>query len=296
MCSAGRPPARRPAVALTSVDALNSAKSSAVESSAAEPFVAKWLAREPEMQFALNFCSPAQRPLFSAWGALLHALRETRFELREPAVADAKRAWWSDELRAIGTGQPRHPLSRQLAGTPAPWHLLSQAMATPADDAMRPADIGHSLALLEPLARAVVAVESGLFSPSPGGSENPKPETGAGQADAAAARCLAVHWRLFQLPLGLADDDLAGIPMDLLARHGLTRADVAAALPTALLRDWAAALQAAQPSNVSGATPFRRAQARFDRLRLDQLSRRGNDFVPGSAPRVFWNAWRAARG
>ncbi len=262
---------------------------------AVEPFVAKWLAREPEMQFALNFCAPARRPTFAAWGALLHALREVRFEMREPAVADAKRAWWADELRAIGAGQPRHPLSRQLAGTPAPWHLLARELAIPADDAMRPADAGQSLALLEPLAQAVLTVESNLFGATHGAPGHAAPEPAAGEPDPAAVRSLSVHWRLFQLPRGLADDDLAGVPMDLLARHGLTRADVAVDLPTALLRDWAIALRSAQPFHLEGATPFRRARARFDALRLARLSRRGDDFAPGAAPRVFWNAWRAAR-
>ncbi|CAN5140527.1 presqualene diphosphate synthase HpnD [soil metagenome] len=263
---------------------------------AVEPFVAKWLAREPEMQFALNFCAPARRPTYAAWGALLYALREARFELREPTVADAKRAWWADELRAIGAGQPRHPLSRQLVGRPAPWPLLARELAIPADDAMRPADAGRSLALLEPLAHAVLMVESSLFDATHDAAAIAVAESGARTLDPAAVRSLSVHWRLFQLPRGLADDDLAGVPMDLLARHGLTRADLAGALPTALVRDWAAALRAAQAVGLADATPFRRAQARFDALRLSRLSRRGDDFAPGAAPRVFWNAWRAARG
>lgn len=244
-------------------------------------FVAKWLQREPEMQFAALFCPAALRPRFDAWGALLHELREARFELREPAVAEAKRAWWAGEFEAIGAGQPRHPLGAALLGTPAPWAALARTFADTRDDDQRPADLVQSLRALEPLAGAVVAVEAALFD---------------ARASSEAAHALAVHWRLQQLPRGLRDDDIAGLPMSLLARHGLTRADLADRLPDALLRDWAVALGEALPVALPGAAPLRRARARFDQRRLARLARRGRDFDPGPAPGLLWQAWRAARG
>ncbi|MCX7041417.1 MAG: hypothetical protein NT117_01745, partial [Gammaproteobacteria bacterium] len=70
---------------------------------AAAHFVGKWLQREPEMVFAEVFCPAADKPAFRAWGALLHELRESLFELSDPGVARIKTAWWAEEL--IGLGQ-----------------------------------------------------------------------------------------------------------------------------------------------------------------------------------------------
>ncbi len=243
-------------------------------------FVAKWLQHEPEMQFALQFCPAPRRARFEAWGALLHALREARFELREAAVADAKRGWWSDELAAIAAGRPNHPLGLALSGVEVPWRALGQAFATPDGGQARPADLAQSLQALTPLATAAVAVEAALFE---------------AQATPDAARSLAVHWRLQQLPQGLRDEALAGVPMALLARHGLTRAAIAEALPGPLLRDWALCLGEALPIVLPGAAPFRRARARFDQARLARLARRGDAFGAGPAPAMLWRAWRVAR-
>lgn len=243
-------------------------------------FIAKWLQHEPEMQFAVLFCPAAQRARFEAWGALLHELRVVRFELREPTVAEAKRAWWSDELAAIGLGRTSHPLGPALAGVAAPWSTLARAFAAPDSHLARPADLAQSLQLLLPLAVAASAVEAALF---------------AAQATPEAARALAVHWRLQQLPQGLQDDGMAGVPMALLARHGLTRAAVAERLPEPLLRDWTLSLAEAVPSALPRAALVGRARARFDLARLARLARRGDDFGPGSAAGMLWHAWRAAR-
>ena len=243
-------------------------------------FVAKWLQHEPEMQFAALFRPAHERARFQAWGALLHELRQARFELREPAVADAKRAWWAEELEAIAAGRPNHPLSPALAGVDAPWKLLARAFATSDDERARPADLAQSLQSLAPLSAAAAAVEAALFG---------------AQAVPEAARALAVHWRLQQLPHGLGDDAMAGVPMRLLARHGVTRATVAESLPAALLRDWALDLAQALPADLSGVAPFRRARARFDQARLGRLARRGDAFGAGPAPLMLWRAWRAAR-
>lgn len=40
-------------------------------------FVAKWYAREPEMQFAEVFVPASEKLLFHVWGALLHELKHT---------------------------------------------------------------------------------------------------------------------------------------------------------------------------------------------------------------------------
>jgi phytoene/squalene synthetase len=245
---------------------------------AAAHFVGKWLQREPEMEFALLFCPPAQRPRFQAWGALLHELREARFELRDPGVAETKQAWWSDELRLFAEGRPRHPLGAAFAGVAAPWPVLARTLAMP-DPVMRPADAAEALTGLRPLAGAVASVEAALFD---------------ARDDAAPGDALAVHWLLHRLPQGLAAEDAARIPMQLLARHGVALDGLAAA-PPALLGDWARQLSAMLPVALPGASYFRRAALRFDRARLARLARDGRRFGPPPPAGHLWRAWRASR-
>jgi hypothetical protein len=244
-------------------------------------FVAKWLHEVPEMQFARLFCAPAERARFDAWGALLHALQSARFGVRDGTVAMAKTAWWAEELRALAAGAPRHPLGQALRGDAAPWLPMARALLPAAGEGDVLADDAEaSLAQLAPLADATLAVESALFAATPG---------------ADAARALAVHWRLHALPHGLATEEAAGLPMALLARHGLTRGQLAGALPAPMLRDWAAALQAALPARLPGAALPAQARLRFDRLRLARLAARGDAFDAGTAPRLLWQGWRAGR-
>lgn len=241
-------------------------------------FIGKWQAREPEMVLAEVFCKPAQRPLFRAWGACLHELREALFELSDERVTEIKLAWWAEELAGWGQGRHRHPLGAALPPADAPWSGLAQALL---ESGVRPAlaaNTGEAIAALRPLADAVVAVESALFS--------------SGDRDD-AAHSLAVHWLLQRLPAGLAAADRARIPMHLLARHGLTAAQLATGEGGALLRDWAGELLVAAPQPRTAAL-IRRSCAAFDRARLQQLAA-GRGYKPAPALASLWRGWRAAR-
>jgi hypothetical protein len=224
------------------------------------------------------------RARFEAWGALLHELREALFELPDAGVAMAKRGWWAEELQLIANGRARHPLGEALASfgeaKSAPWSGLSLALMGGGGEARR-ADTAQAIAALQALAQAAIAVENALFH--------------AQDAEARGARSLAVHWLLHRLPRGLADEDGARVPMHLLARHGLTAAQLPAA-PDAFLRDWAGELLAALPASDGGAF-LRRARLRFDRARLQRLAARGGQGGfddPGALP-TLWRAWQAAR-
>jgi hypothetical protein len=272
-----------------------------------EHFVHKWRQREPEMRLAEVFCARADAVSnsaegataalrFTAWGALLHELREALFEIAEPVVASAKRAWWAEELQLIASGAPRHPLGKALASYPearsAPWSQLARALLDGSGEP-RAGDGAQAIATLLSLAESALAVENEVFQ-ARGNSE--------------AARTLAVHWLLHRLPAGLGEDDGARIPMHLLARHGLTAAQLPAAFespsvrgtqaPSLLLRDWASELALALPPRLEGAAFLRRARARFDAARLQNLARRGGTggFDEAAAAGTLWRAWRAALG
>ena len=98
-----------------------------------------------------------------------------------------------------------------------------------------------------------------------------------------------------RLPQGLLAGDQARLPLNLLARHGRTVAQVGAGEGDAVLRDWAAELLAALPSAPPSAPLYRRLRTGFDRVRLRRLAA-GRGFAPPAAPTTVWRAWRIARG
>ncbi|GAB2505740.1 hypothetical protein [Arenimonas alkanexedens] len=245
---------------------------------AADPmahFVEKWQRREPEMALAEVFCPPGERVVFRAWGALLHELREATFELSDARVTAAKTQWWAEELLLVARGAGRHPV---CVGLPPglPWAALARAVVEQGAFDARPADAAQALAQLAPLAEAIAAIEAGVLGASP-----PVP-------------AVAVHLLLQRLPRGLADDDQARLPLNLLARHGLTVAQVAQGQGEPLLRDWARELLALLPPPAAPASLYRRLRTGFDRIRLRRLAA-GRGFDPPPALASVWRAWRLAR-
>lgn len=246
---------------------------------AIEHFVAKWQAREPEMAQAEVFCPPEIRPRYRAWGSLLHELRESAFELSDPRVSEVKTQWWAEELLGLGEGRSRHPVTATLAGVAADWASLVRALVALPAAGNRPGDTAAALARYRPFAAAIADVEARLFDGPRGGRD----------ADA-----VSVHLLLHRLPEGLAADDQAGLPMNLLARHGLTAAEVAAGKGEPLLGDWAAELLAVLPPPSSHPVLYRRLRTGFDRARLSRLAA-GRGFDPPGPFATLLRAWRLAR-
>jgi hypothetical protein len=254
--------------------------SAAAADAAIAHFVDKWLAREPEMRFVEPFLPPGQRLRFRVWGALLHELREAVFELSDPGLIRAKTGWWAEEMLRLGRAEASHPLTIHLPAQ-APWAGLARALLELPMDPPRSSGVEDALAALQAPAMAIATVEASIFD---------------GVADVAAARSLAAHWLASRIPQGLADDDLARLPMHLLARHGLTAADLPTTRSQALLRDWGAELRAASGVRLPAQVAlFRRARHRLDQRRLQALVRTGFP-APPRPPIALWDAWRAARG
>ena len=228
---------------------------------AQDHFIAKWHRREPEMALAEVFCPPATRARFRAWGALVTELREAVFELSDPRVTAVKAPWWAEELLRFAEGLGRHPLAADLATTP-PGGGGTAGVGVPWRD----------------LAGAVLR------------------QVHADARPVDPADAIAVHLLWQRLPRGLGDDDHARVPLALLARHGLTGAQLASGGPAgeALLRDWATALVQALPVAVDGQPLYRRLRAGLDRVALRRLAS-GRGFTPESAPFTVLRAWRLAR-
>jgi hypothetical protein len=240
-------------------------------------FVSKWYAREPEMQFAEVFVPASEKALFPIWGALLHELKHTLFELSDSHVTDIKTAWWADEFQRLANGQPRHPITQALNNVDAPWALLSSNLFSVIETtSTRASNTEQAIDLLLPFSNALIEIEDRVFNAK---AATPK-------------EIFAVHCLVQRLPHGLSSEDQARIPMHLMARHGVNAAQLANMGNSGLLQDWALELHAQLEHKVAGSL-FRNARTRFDQARLAHLMA-GKGFIKAPAPKHLWRAWRAA--
>jgi phytoene synthase len=260
-------------------------------------FEQKWLAAQPENVFVAVFLPAEQRQRASAFGSLVHELEHAAFHVREPQVAATKLAWWRQELADAAAGNARHPISKTLFAdrqAQTVVHRLWPAMAEGASLQIESTAAASARELFERFARfygAVACVEHALF---PGGTEDP--------------RSNATLWTISHLLRELATPSRfdAQLPLDLLARHGAARSDLAGAttLRTAVLRDYLATLTQQIQDALALASPpslSRRVGARLD-LTLATGAQRASDplaYLAARAPAGRWRsllaAWREAR-
>ncbi len=260
-------------------------------------FVAKWSLAQPELPLALRFCPASIRPFVSAFACLSNELAHSAFHIVEPEVATTKLNWWAEELAGLSLGKPRHPLTEVLAGFEPirkihanQWAAVInggfyQRQTEPASslDAL----LASYLRLLAPLAE----IEANLYA-----------KLGAHELTPAASlsRCLHEAGRLDEL---LARDRLP-LPLELLARHQLSRADLLqpSERRSLALREHFAALAAGlEAIDRNGLSPLAAMRLSADQQRsrraaraLDPLaeSTRDLDRLPLSS---VWTGWRAAR-
>jgi phytoene synthase len=256
-------------------------------------FEQKWLDANPEQAAVAIFLDPARRDTMNAFGTLIYEIAHTTFGVRETQVAAAKLGWWQQELANAASGNSRHPIGRELFRVStisvdnALWHaLIDGALAQ--IDAPPAANFDELRARLAEFYGPVAAIESRLNG-----------NRGNGIAD------LWIGSHLIAM-LRSSTSDHIDLPLDVLARHGATRADLARQNPrrSAALKDFlgrvrgliAESLNADAPGNLS-----RRVRARLD-LRLAEGALRANDPAAYIATRYHrmrwrsaWSAWREAR-
>ncbi|WP_045758819.1 phytoene synthase [Xanthomonas albilineans] len=231
-------------------------------SSALEAFLDKWHRRWPEWAVAETFVPAPQRARTVAWFALLQEFDDILNIAGDPLPADAKLAWWGEELRSWAGRRSRHPLGRVLEPVDAPWAQLADALLTLPDSRAAAADVAHALERLQPFAQAVVAVERVLFDAVTDGATGP-----------VAAQVLAQR---------LAEAGIAALPLSL--RSG---EEVQAQ------QRWAQAILQRWPQRVQGARP-RRIVSTLARARLAQRARLRRSSP--SAMSTLWRVWWAALG
>lgn len=260
-------------------------------------FEAKWGAAYPELGLGLGFVAAAQRRAQAAFACIAFEIEHAAFAVRETEPATIKLQWWAEELARAGRGEPRHPLTQALAEhpaltalPPAHWYALitgALAQRDPEPAATRAAQLEGYAALYGPLA----TIEALLFPP----------------LDAAASARVRALARALRETAALAEalrDSRLPLPLDLLARHRLSRGELAQTSPqqASALRDWLAQLAADLGAASAGARlgPLQAAAASADRWRARKAARAADPAAAlagelGRLPlRATWAAWRGA--
>jgi phytoene synthase len=263
--------------------------------SAFSTFEQKWLAAHPEQAVVAVFLAPARRRAAAAFGCLVHELELASLGAREPEVAAAKLAWWREELIAAHTGTPRHPITQTLFAEPraatiaiARWiDLVTGAIRQ--IDAPPPPDFRASCDALDAFYRPVATVEATLL----------------GTVDHPAIAQLWIGSCLLRAAAGIAQapDRRTWLPLDLLARHGLTRAELGRRAPAAnaALRDYFGGVRdlllQALPAD-PGLALGTRVRARLDLDRARHAACAADPLAAVARPRpwrALWWAWHEAR-
>lgn len=244
--------------------------------------VEQWLDAEPELRLARLFVAEAREPRIAALEAIGHELHAALFEIADDRIAQAKLAWWLEELAQ----RPRHPLTRGLAEASAG----SQAAVAPLRETCA--------ALLRFAQQDSVESMEQLLSPLARAADGLVRARGAGPAIApralAAARLVfaARDWLRFARP------ERAWLPLDLLARAGVDRAGAVGSVPvaTALLRGLCDAMADVPARDLRGIDGARVAAARAWAARMACAPRA---LLEGrlAAPRValVFGLWRVGR-
>lgn len=272
--------------------------------SAFASFERKWLNEFPENAMVAVFLPAAQRQRANAFGTLIHELTQTAFYRSDPQIALTKLAWWRQELIDARAGSARHPITLVLfadtliqASDPSLWPALVDA-ALEQVDLRSGTDVAQLLEQFRPWHACVARADAAVFS-----------------LQATACDDDASLWVISYLLRDLAGIPAradagqlqhAVLPLDLLARHGIARADLSnpGTARTAFVRDYLATLlkeldgcrEQLRPRSLP-----RRVRTMLDRKLILQARRASDPLawlaahqLPGPG-RSLWVAWREAR-
>lgn len=260
-------------------------------------FETKWALAHPELPLALRFASAPMRPFVSAFACLSYEIGHAAFHIVEPEVARSKLQWWAEELSAFASGKPRHPLTETLGNWPplaelsaARWSaVIVGAMAQ--RESVPASSLADLLVGYRRLYAPLADIEAVLF---------PKLDFDASAQAAVLLRALhEASW----IAEALARDRLP-LPLDLLARHQLSRADLGLAgdRRDTAMREHLAALAAGMRSiDRRGLSALTVAGLQAAQMRSQRAARAADPLAEcaGKLDRLplssVWASWRAAR-
>lgn len=258
-----------------------------------------WRESHPQFEPAWPFLrADPRQEVYAAFAALEQEWLDVVYAIREPHVAAVKLQWWGEEMQLAQTGAARHPLTQAIfadkraRAIPAPlWNGVTEA-AMMAMDSAPPADFPAQLAAARPLHGALARIETALWF---GVVATPE-----------RAQALAVAQHGVELLRNFASELEHGrspLPMALLARHGLSLAELAddSDARRAALRDQARLLGQALAESDKMEGPlslFRGLQARLDRRALRAAGKAAEPLralCKGQGARNLLDAWSEAR-
>ena len=233
------------------------------DSTALDCFLDKWRTRWPEWRVVEIFVPEAQRQLAVAWFSLLQEFNDGMNIAGDPLPADAKLAWWGEELRDWQQQRSRHPLGRVLEPCRAPWFVLAEALPALQRLRERPRDAAEAMQVAYPLAAAIAGVEAVLFG---------------AQVSEQAVQAIAVQL-LFARLEGAGE---SALPLQMPANAEVSQAGWA----RHLLRQWPA---------LKGGANARRLWSALALSRLQRFTTAEDGIAPLSPAAALWRGWRAAR-
>ena len=233
------------------------------DSTALDSFLDKWRLRWPEWRVVEIFVPEAQRQLAVAWFSLLQEFTDGMNIAGDPLPADAKLAWWGEELRDWQQQRSRHPLGRVLEPHRAPWFELAEALPALQRLRERPRDAAAAWEIAKPLATAIAAVEAVLFGAKPS----------AQWVQAIQAQLLFAR---------LESAGVAALPLQMPA--GVEASQTA----------WASHLRQQWPV-LKGDASARRLWSALAFSRLQRFTTAEDGMAPLSPAAALWRGWRAAR-
>ncbi len=262
-----------------------------------DDYLAQWRGASPERAIAWLFLRPDERLCFGALAALEHEWLKVLREAREPQVAAARLGWWREEMQRATQGEARHPLTQGLFATSRANAVPARHWMAPVEAAMvllmtpPPADFVAKCMAAAPLADTLAELETRVWFGT---------VTSQRAAKVALLALLVSNLRAFG---SMVERGRSPLPMNLLARHGLTIDALGSDTPArrAAVRDYMADLQrelvaARMPGPL---TVFRAVGLQQD---LDALGRamRADEPLAGLRAPAFGlhgllKTWRAAR-
>lgn len=267
--------------------------------SALDSYLSDWRDADPQRAVAWLFLRQGERIRYGACAALVREWRRTLREVGEPQVAVAKLGWWREELQRAAEGGARHPLTQALFGDARVLEVPLSCWTAVVDAALLEVaappsgDFAAQQRAAWPWSMAVAGLETRLwFGPS------------ADVARAAAVTTVANLVADVRSVVAEASRGRSPLPMNLMARHGLTIEGLAVDGPArrAALRDYAGLLRdaladaAARPGPL---TLFRAVGVQRDRRSLDEAVRAEDPLAALCAQRAgvgnLLKTWRAAR-
>lgn len=263
-----------------------------------EAYLTRWRAAAAQRAVAWLFLRHDERVRYGALAALEREWRSAAHDVSEPQVAAAKLGWWREELQHALEGQARHPLTQRLFADARVREIPLPLWTAPVEATIAslfeppPVDFTTQRQSVAPLAEALATLETHVwFGKGASGRAAAAVAVGELVADLRALEAEIAHGR-------------TPLPMNLLARHGLTIDAMATDAPArrAALRDHVADLRRELSGAATMAGPltlFRAADLQQDLTALARAARADDPLVALRAPvhgvAAVLKTWRAAR-